>query len=47
MMLSSVQDYGCEREDKYNEWSYSDEYGKMAVAYYISELKKEDLKEVI
>jgi hypothetical protein len=47
MMLSSVQDYGYEREDKYNEWSYSDEYGKMAVAYYIAELKKEELKKVV
>jgi len=47
MMLSSVQDYGYERENKYNEWSYSDEYGKMAVAYYIAELKKEELKEVV
>jgi hypothetical protein len=32
---------------EYRNWTYTDEYGQMAVAYYLEELRKEELKNVV
>jgi hypothetical protein len=40
-------DLGYELDKEYKNWTYTDEYGEMAVAYYINELRKEELKDVV
>jgi hypothetical protein len=36
-------DIGYETDNNYKNWTFSDEYGEMAVAYYIQELRKEEI----
>jgi len=40
-------DRSYEKDNEYRNWTFTDEYGEMAFAYYISELKKEELKDVV
>jgi hypothetical protein len=42
-----IMDRGFELNEEYNNWTFTDEYGQMAIAYYLEELRKEELKNVV
>jgi hypothetical protein len=44
MEVKRIMDKGFEGDNEYRNWTYSDEYGEMAIAYYLNALKQEDSK---
>lgn len=40
-------DRGFEKDNEYRNWTFSDEYGEMALAYYLQELRKEEIRNIV
>jgi hypothetical protein len=40
-------DIGFETDNEYRNWTFTEEYEEMTVAYYINELRKEKLKDAV